>query len=277
MSMRLIYITRDPSVAAVAQDVGVDWIFVDLEYHGKDQRQAARDTVISRHSLADVEIIRGVLTTSQLLVRINPLGPWSAEEIDAVIAAGADVVMLPYFKTAEEVAGFLELVAGRARTCLLVETMGAIADLDRILGLPGIDFVHVGLNDIHIERNTTSMFEFFADGSMDAVAARLRASNHVFGIGGMARIGTLVPPAERILAEHLRLGSTGVILSRSFCSPDQARDTDDFRALFTQLVAEVRKQEAWLAEQPLEFFESNRRQLIGEIDQVVEQIRSRKT
>lgn len=275
--MRLIYITREPAVAAVAQDVGVDWIFVDLEYRGKSQRQAGRDTVISRHSVADVESIRMFLTTSQLLVRVNPLGPWSAEEIDAVIASGADIVMLPFFKTAKEVARFLDLVAGRAKTCLLLETMGAIADLDRILGLPGIDFVHVGLNDIHIERNTTFMFEFFADGSMDAVAARLRASNQVFGIGGMARIGTLVPPAERILAEHLRLGSTGVILSRSFCSPDTAKDMDDFRALFSQAVADVRKQEAWLAEQPPEFFESNRRQLIGEINRVVEQIRSRKT
>jgi len=275
--MRLIYITRDPAVATIAQEIGVDWIFVDLEYRGKDQRQAARDTVISRHSVADVENIRGVLTTSQLLVRINPLGPWSAEEIDAVIVAGADIVMLPYFKTAEDVAGFLELVAGRARTCLLLETMGAIADLDRILGLPGIDFVHVGLNDIHIERNTTFMFEFFADGSMDAVAARLRAGNQLFGIGGMARIGAFLPPAERILAEHFRLGSTGVILSRSFCSPKQAKGTDEFRALFALGVAEVRKQEAWLAEQPPEFFESNRRQLIREIYQVVEQIRSRKT
>lgn len=272
---RLLYITRDPVIGGVAQKAGVDWVFVDLEYRGKDQRQGGRDTVISRHTITDVEKMRGVLTTSRLMVRINPLGTWSVEEIDNVIAAGADIVMLPFFTTADEVRRFVDLVAGRAQTCLLLETMTAIAGLDRIVELPGIDFFHVGLNDLHIERKTAFMFEFLSDGSMDEVAAKLRAAGRPFGFGGIGRIGQLVPPAEAILAEHFRLGSTGVILSRSFCSPDLAKDTDAFATLFFSEVARVRRHEARLAAQPPEFFDSNRQRVIRDVARVVAQITDR--
>ena len=37
-----------------------------------------------------------------------------------------------------------------------------------------------------------------------------------FGFGGIARIGDGLLPAEKILAEHVRLGSSSVILSRTF-------------------------------------------------------------
>ena len=37
-----------------------------------------------------------------------------------------------------------------------------------------------------------------------------------FGFGGIARIGDGMLPAEKILAEHIRLGSSSVILSRTF-------------------------------------------------------------
>ena len=37
-----------------------------------------------------------------------------------------------------------------------------------------------------------------------------------FGIGGIARVGEGMLPAELLLAEHVRLGSTGAIISRTF-------------------------------------------------------------
>ena len=42
----------------------------------------------------------------------------SKEEIDEAIEAGADLLMLPYFKTAEEVQTFVKYVNGRAKTVL---------------------------------------------------------------------------------------------------------------------------------------------------------------
>ena len=271
MTMRLLYITRDPVIGRMAERAGVDWIFVDLEYRGKHERQARRDTVISAHTVDDVAAMRQVLTSASLMVRINPLGDWSAQEIDDVVAAGADIVMLPFFTTASEVAHFVHLVAGRARTCLLMETMAAVQSVDEILEVPGIDVVHVGLNDLHIERGTRFMFQFLADGSMDALAARFRARGMVFGFGGMARIGELVPPAERILAEHVRLGSTGVILSRSFCHPSMvANHSPELEQHFTSGVQAIRAAEAELAGRDAAWFERNRLQVQAEVQQVVD-------
>lgn len=275
MSMRLLYITKDPAVGQVAQQAGVDWIFVDMEYLGKKDRQANRDTVISAHSLEDVRAMREVITTSQLMVRINPMGAWSDDEITGVLDAGADIIMLPYFTTTTEVSSFIAKVDGRAKTCLLLETLAAIEALDEILAIPGIDFVHIGLNDLHIERGTTFMFEFLADGGVDLIAAKLRAAGITFGFGGMARIGGLLPPAEHILAEHFRLGSTGVILSRSFCHPSQATGTEAFEAMFKEEVAKVREQELLLGQADANFFERNRLQVIDEVALVVRQMKEK--
>jgi 2-keto-3-deoxy-L-rhamnonate aldolase RhmA len=275
MSMRLLYITKDPAVGQVAERAGVDWIFMDMEYRGKSDRQANRDTVISAHTLDDVKAMRQTITRSQLMVRVNPWGEWSPEEVEGMVQTGADIVMLPFFTTSAEVSAFVNQVAGRAKTCLLLETLAGIEVLDEIMAVPGIDFVHVGLNDLHIERGTTFMFEFLADGGVDAIAAKLRAAGITFGFGGMARIGGLLPPAERILAEHFRLGSTGVILSRSFCHPSQATGSEAFEAMFRQEVAKIRAEEARLAQADASFFERTRLQVVEEVALVVRQMKEK--
>ena len=94
-----MYLTNDPQVAAIAQTAGVDRIFLDLELRGKEERQGHLDTVISHHSIEDVRRLKAVLTSAQLLVRVNSMYAGSEAEINKVIADGADIVMLPYFKT----------------------------------------------------------------------------------------------------------------------------------------------------------------------------------
>ncbi len=269
MNIRLMFITRDPEVAKIAQRAGIDWIFVDLEYRGKDIRQANRDTVISAHTIADVVAIRTVVKQSKLLVRINPLGPWSKDEINDVISAGADIIMLPFFKTEIEVRDFITLVAKRATTCLLVETMEAVENIDSILNIDGIDYLHIGLNDLHIERGTTFMFEFLSDGSMDNLAEHIKRKNIPFGFGGMARIGELIPPAECILAEHYRLGSSGVILSRNFCNPSKFENYKEVEESIIEGVRSIRKLEEELIKKPKEFFEVNRKRVNEDIMHVV--------
>lgn len=119
------------------------------------------------------------------------------------------------------------------------------------------------------------MFEFLADGGVDALAVKLRAAGIAFGFGGIARIGGLVPPAERILAEHFRLGSTGVILSRSFCHPSQATGGEVFEEMFKAEVAKVRAEEFRLATASAAFFEQTRLQVINEVEQVVRQMKEK--
>ena len=129
MAITLMYITNNPKVAAIAQDAGVDRIWVDLEYKGKETRQAGMNTVKSNHTVEDVRCLRPYITTSSLMVRVNPIDSDSKEEIDAVIEAGAEFIMLPMFKTKAEVETFIALVGGRAKTILLLETAEAAENI----------------------------------------------------------------------------------------------------------------------------------------------------
>ena len=100
--MKLMYITNNPQTALIAQKAGVDRIFIDMEYIGKDLRQGGMDTVQNHHTLEDITAIRKVLTKSELLVRINPMHDSSdvfsssEEEIEAVIKAKADIFFISF-------------------------------------------------------------------------------------------------------------------------------------------------------------------------------------
>lgn len=215
--MKFFMITNCPEVAQFAIKSGVDRIFVDTEILGKDARQGHLNTVISRHSLGDVSRVREVVPPGRLLVRINPLHANSEDEIDQAIQAGADILMLPMSRTVAEVQDFVRFVNGRAICNLLVETVGAADSLASCLDAGGIDEVHIGLNDLHLEMGLDFMFQPLASGLIDRLANVLRDREIPFGIGGLARVGEGLLPAELLLAEHVRLGSTAAILSRSFC------------------------------------------------------------
>ena len=167
--LKLFYITKDPVVARIAQAAGVDRIFVDMEYIGKAQRQGGMDTVQNHHTVEDAARLRPVLDQAELLVRVNPVHPGSKDEIDRVIAAGADVIMLPMWQSVEEVQQFIRWVDGRAKTLLLLENQAAVDCLDRVLALPGVDEIHIGLNDLSISQGKKFLFQPLADGTVDAV------------------------------------------------------------------------------------------------------------
>ncbi len=215
-TIRFLFITSDPAVAAFAAERGVDRIFLDLEIHGKEARQGHLDTVVSRHRPEDVALLRPHVPAGGLLVRINPVHEATDAEVERVVAGGADIVMLPMFRGPRDVEVFTRAVAGRARTCLLIETVDAMRSLDECLSVPGVDEAHIGLNDLHLELGRRFMFEPLTEGLVDPMAATLREHDVPFGIGGVARTGEGLLPAELLLAEHARLGSTAAILSRTF-------------------------------------------------------------
>jgi len=214
--LKTIFIANDPWRANVAEQAGVDRIMVDLEILGKPERQGHVDTVISRHTLADVERIRSILTTSSLMVRVNPIHENSKVEVGAAIEAGADILMLPMFSYPWEVDEFMAIVGGRVKTSLLFETSGALTNIWDVLAIPGIDEAHIGLNDLHLCLGLKFMFELLSGGLVDYMVGAFRERGVKFGIGGVARLGGGVLPADLVLSEHVRLGSSGVILSRDY-------------------------------------------------------------
>ena len=270
-----MYITRDPDVARVLERCGVDWVFVDLEVMGKADRQSGRNTVISAHSVDDVAAVRAVLSTSKLLVRVNPWGGHSQEEIESVIQAGADILMLPFFTSSEEVARFVDAVAGRGEVCLLMETPGAVENVDSILEVSGIDYIHIGLNDLHIAYGMNFMFEPLVDGTVERLCGKFAEKSITYGFGGMAAIGKLTPPAEEILAEHCRLGSSMVIMSRSFYNLDAMQNLGDLEDAFRNGVGQIRECERGLRMADARFFEENRKRVVAGVEEVARNIAER--
>lgn len=244
--INLMYITNRPEIAQIAEDAGIDWIFVDMEFIGKDARQGGLDTVQNHHTVEDVKKIKSALHKAKVLVRVNPIHdalpdyPSSEEEISAVIEAGADIVMLPYFKRKKEVERFISCVSRRAKTCLLLETPEAAEILDEIIEIPGIDMIHIGLNDMHLALGMKFMFELLANGSVDAWTQTIKKKNIKFGFGGLASLDGGLIPGRMILKEHYRLGSEMVIVSRAFCNTDKTCDLKEIRNIFTKGIDEIR-------------------------------------
>ncbi len=214
--IQYMLITNDACLAAHAVGNGVSRIFVDLEYIGKNERQGHLDTLISRHSMADVQIISNAIKPSELLVRLNPLYDGTNQEVEEAVSGGADLLMLPMFKDSAELRTFAEIVDGRVPIIPLVETVSAVQDIEQIVKVRGIKEVYIGLNDLHLDMGLRFMFEPLASGLVDELACVIKSAGLPFGFGGIARVGEGIIPGEMILGEHVRLGSSSVILSRTF-------------------------------------------------------------
>lgn len=189
--LKLMYITNDPEIAVIAENAGVDRIFIDMEYIGKTARQGGMDTVQCHHTVEDVKRIKRAIKKAQIMVRVNPLHDAtdgycsSEEEINAVIDAGADLVMLPYFHGAEDIERFVKIVDGRARVFPLLESKDALENIDEILEVSGIDEIHIGLNDLSLDLKKKFMFELLADGTVEMLCEKLRRKGIPYGFGGI--------------------------------------------------------------------------------------------
>ena len=272
--MNLMILAADPQSAIEAQNAGVDRIFYDLEWIGKAERQHGRNTVKSNNNIDNIPAVRKVLNKSELLVRTNPIHAYSKEEVEKAIVYGADVLMLPMVMDHHDVEQYVEMVAGRAKVCIMIETAAAMARLDKILAVPGVDELFIGLNDLHISMGLTFMFELLSDGLVEYIAQKCNKVGMPFGFGGIARIGEGDLPSDNILGEHVRLGSTSVILSRTFKGvvgvDKNARKID-----LSEEVLKVRNRmeeiNKWTVEQHVE----NRKKIADSVDFVVNKISTR--
>lgn len=214
--LKLMLLTADPEVAKAAQDAGVDRIFYDLEYIGKESRQHGRNTVKSMNNIDDMPAVRNVLNKSELLVRTNPIHAYTEMEVNKAISYGADILMLPMVMDHHDVELFAKYVDGRAKVCIMIETAASLARIDKIIAVPGVDEIFIGLNDLHISMGLSFMFELLSDGLVEYIADKCNKVGMPFGFGGIARIGEGDLRSDNILGEHIRLGSKSVILSRTF-------------------------------------------------------------
>lgn len=276
MSIKLMYITNKPEIAQIAESSGVDRIFVDMEYIGKGERQGGLDSVKNHHTVEDVRVIKQAVESAEVLVRINPLheaaGEYcsSQQEIDDVIRAGADIIMLPYITSAQQVRDFLRFVGGRVKTMPLIETPQAVEAMDEILALDGIDEIYIGLNDLSIGYNKKFMFELLADGTVETLCLKCKLKGIPYGFGGVASLGKGMLPSEYVIREHYRLGSTCAILSRSFCNVDKVSHIGIISSTFIDGVKAIRELEAE-CESKISYFRQNEKEVARRVQLICEE------
>jgi hypothetical protein len=256
-AFRLTLLTNDPALAATADRAGVDRIGLDLERLGKAERQTGLNTRLSEHRIEELTAIGEVVENAELFVRVNPINPGSEAEIETVLRHGADVIMLPYFRAAAEVATFVRLVGGRASTMILVETASALVRIRDILAVPGIDEVMAGLNDLRLDLAVHNHFEVLVSPPIEALAHEVLKANLRFSAGGVGRPDDASLPIhpDLVIAQYPRLGATGAWIARSFFQnlpPNQ-----DFAAAVASL---RRRLDEWAAA-PSEALERARREL----------------
>lgn len=260
--MELMLITNQEELIKAAEQAGIDEIFLDLEKIGKYERQGHLDTHISDHHISDIAKIKPLLRRSKLLVRVNPWYEQTKYEVDRCIAQGADILMLPMYRHVREVDNFIRYVNGRARVRPLLETPQALIRLDGVLNLINLSEIYIGLNDLRLGLGIEFMFELLSSGMVDYMANKIKNKKISFGFGGLARIGEGDIPAEMILAEHYRLGSNRVILSRAF------RGNLGVDRLFDE-IKKIREYEKQLQNWSASDFSDNHAEIVNIVDRIL--------
>ncbi len=270
LRLKTMLITGDSATGCLAEKAGIDRVFVDLEYEGKAERQAALNAHLSCSTIEDVVAMRHAAPRTELLVRCNPLSSRSEREIDAIVAGGADIIMLPMFRSCCETSEFLAMVGKRARSCLLVETPEALARLRHILTAKVLpDELYLGLNDLALGLGLPFLFEPLAGGLVDHFCREVSSAGLPFGFGGIGTMGRGLLRADLILSEHVRLGSSFVILSREFRKMAlQGTEQGDFDTLAGEF-GKLRAKEAELRACTPAALERNRQKLLAEVARLV--------
>lgn len=233
----LTLFTNDPELARRADLAGINRVGLDLERIHKAERQGHLRTWVSDHAERQLPAIRAALTRSLLFARTNPVHSGLGDEVERLLEAGVQVLMLPMFTGARDAERFVAMIAGRAKVSLLVETAAAAARIRDVVRVDGIDEIHVGLNDLHLSMGLSNHFEMLTSGILDHLSDAVHQAGIAFGFGGIGRVGdTHLPiPPDLVFAQYPRLKADRALVSRVFCAPDyRALDLPREVALFRE-------------------------------------------
>jgi len=221
-----IFFTNDTARAVVANDAGVDLIGPDLELIGKDLRQSKDEFWITNHCLKDLQRVYKHVDPARRFVRCNSIHDASEQEIENVLSRGATAIMLPYFRSMNDVDRFAQLIGDRAQKILLVETCDAVEMLSDLANHNQIDRIHMGLNDLMIDAGMKHRFELLCSDWMTDLCVTLLQSGKPFGFGGIARVMDTDLPvsSDLVYAQYARLKGRCAVISRAFTKGLSSKD-----------------------------------------------------
>ena len=215
---------NDPVLMRRADQAGVNYIGVDLERIGKRERQGHLNIWFTDHKDMDVQVLSQNVRRAKLFARTNPHHPELQQEIDRLLAYGARALMLPMFKTADDAARYVDMIAGRAEVILLLETVEAATGIDDIVRVEGIGEISIGLNDLSVALGASQVQVLISD-LMVRLADAANGAGIRFGFGTVGRLGdqTLPINPDLIYAQYPRLNGVTARLSRYFLLPEPER------------------------------------------------------
>jgi len=251
-----LYVFSQDELASEAAALGVDAVIVDLERHDKERRQGGADTDISTQTVRDLGDTR-LRTDLPIICRIDAVGEQSATQIDQVIEAGTDEILIPMVRHPVEVEWVLGYVDGHVAVGVMVETVDAVANAAELSTLP-ISRAYVGLNDLWIERRSNHRFSAFTDGTLDHLAGIFESLP--FGVAGLTHPELGRPlPCFHLINELVRLGCDFTFLRRSFFHAIKHQPAPD-------VVAAIRAADARAGGRTADVVESDRRAAWRAID-----------
>jgi hypothetical protein len=216
----LLLFATDPGVIRYASQAGIHGFIIDMENKGKQSRQAGFDTQINENTIKDLENARQS-TNRKVICRINSFGDHTQSEIEQVIAAGADEILLPMVQSPSEVWKVLKHINKRCMLGILIETMDAVRASEELATIP-LSRVYVGLNDLAINRNLSNIFISIADGTVENIRKHF---TQPFGFGGLTLPERGEPiPCRLLMGELMRLRCNFTFLRRSFYRDIAGRD-----------------------------------------------------
>jgi HpcH/HpaI aldolase/citrate lyase family len=239
--------TDDPELAARADAAGVNRIGVDLERLGKSERQRGMGTWISPHGYEDLDAVAAALSNAELFARLDPFHAGTARQLDEVLDRRGEVVMLPMAESPSEAREFTGLVDGAATVVLLVETREGIRRLPELVGIDGVDEVHIGLNDLALSLGVRNRWLALAGDLVVRAGSIVTGAGKRFGLGAVGRPGDrgLPIPVDLVYAQYPRTGATAALLSRSFFRDGPGEDlATDVALLRSELSAWSARDEA---------------------------------
>lgn len=260
--MLLLIIAENVEQAELFQKAGVDIIFFDLETLGKKSRQKGLNSFITKNKITSLPRFRKVINKSKLLVRVNPINSNSAEEIKTVLESKPDIIMLPMVKTADEVIIFDNLVSDKAEKLIMIETSESLEKVDEIIKASKNSDFFIGLNDLHLSLGMSFMFEPLSNGIIEHLSDIFNASNIKFGFGGIAKLGEGLLSSKLILSEHIRLGSSFVILSKSYKENTSNKN-------FDIEIKKIREHIQLLKSSPKTLLDDNKHELINQVNKII--------
>ena len=128
---------------------------------------------------------------------------------------------------------------------------------------------------MHLSYGLTFMFELLSNGIVETLCKKFKIKKILYGFGGIAKIGEGMIPAEKIIMEHYRLGSTRAILSRSFCNTDEIKEIEKVQEIFETNIQKLRNFELLLPNIPFKEFLENKLYLVQCVDEIVKGIKEK--